>query len=514
MSMLGTPSSRKRRRGREQSYFSLERRNMTSSESVNANSIRANQLSIRQTKLTWEESPSVCLITRKWHDVDAHAEMIDLSKWLKERDIHVIVDCDPKDAVGFEVFDKEDPQPIDFIVALGGDGLVLHTAGMFPGPVPPLLGVAMGSLGFITPHDTSTYREEISRVLDAHEDGKSVKLVLRMRLLAKVIRAQQNVSHVSSTLNASGAVTKKGTIQEKYTCLNEILINRGPSAFPISLDCFVDGCELTNVQGDGVLLSTPTGSTAYSLSAGGPIVAPSVPAILLTPVAPHSLSCRPVVFSDSSKIRIEVPLQSRHNAWATFDGRTAIELHPGDVVEAWMSPWPVPMITVHEFQGEWVQSLNHKLHWNTRERQRPFRPAHKAGSVGASSTINGLHSSGTRQIGTGAVGISTQHQHHQVLPHHPHIAVENRRSETPVPTLTHEHIHSNTNVTPSPVPINSTTAIDSNHSNKQQEQPSSLAQEAAKIVPPSSTMAVIAAKVDSENRSRSANNSPMNDEIE
>jgi NAD kinase len=155
--------------------------------------------------------------------------------------------------------------------------------------------------------------------------------------------------------------------------LNELLVDRGSSAFLSSLELWIDGQLVTNVQADGLIVATPSGSSAYSLSAGGPLVAPSVCALLVTPICPHSLSFRPLLLPDCSRIKIRMPDGARASAWASFDGRAGVELRPGDFVEVIMSRNPLPTISFCEFNSEWFDSIVQKLHWNVRTMQKPLK---------------------------------------------------------------------------------------------------------------------------------------------
>lgn len=142
---------------------------------------------------------------------------------------------------------------------------------------------------------------------------------------------------------------------------------------PVSFECIgglVFGAfvcvQLTVVEADGILVATPSGSTAYSLSAGGSICLCTVPALLFTPICPHSLSFRPVMFPDSSAIKLVVPNDARASAWAHFDGRDSIEVCRGDFVVAKMSEWPMPLINKTNTASDWVHSITQKLNWNVR----------------------------------------------------------------------------------------------------------------------------------------------------
>ena len=148
------------------------------------------------------------------------------------------------------------------------------------------------------------------------------------------------------------------------------MIDRGPSPWVSNLELYDDDKLLTIVQADGLILSTPTGSTAYSLSAGGSLVHPSIPAILLSPICPHTLSFRPMLLPDSAILRVCVPRSSRATAYVSFDGRNRVELRKGDYVEIQASRFPFPTIAREE--GEWVDTVCKTFQWNQRERQKPF----------------------------------------------------------------------------------------------------------------------------------------------
>ena len=155
------------------------------------------------------------------------------------------------------------------------------------------------------------------------------------------------------------------------------MIDRGPSPWVSNLELYSDDKPLTIVQADGLILSTPTGSTAYSLSAGGSLVHPSIPAILLSPICPHTLSFRPMLLPDSTVLRVCVPRTSRATAYVSFDGRNRVELRKGDYVEIQASRFPFP--TVAKEEGEWVDTVCRTFQWNQRERQKPFAsPKEKA----------------------------------------------------------------------------------------------------------------------------------------
>ncbi|KAL7925011.1 NAD kinase associated with ferric reductase [Trichoderma austrokoningii] len=245
------------------------------------------------------------------------------------------------------------PEKFDLVLTLGGDGTVLFTSWLFQRVVPPVLSFSLGSLGFMTTFEFEHYKKHLNRVMG--DDG--MKINLRMRFTCTVYRQGSN-----------GSPMDEG---EQFEVLNELVIDRGPSPYVSNLELYGDDELLTVVQADGCIFSTPTGSTAYSLSAGGSLVHPDIPAILLTPICPHTLSFRPMVLSDTMALRIAVPRNSRATAYCAFDGKGRVELKQGDHVTITASQYPFPTVT--RTDTEWFDSVSRTLRWNVRAAaQKPF----------------------------------------------------------------------------------------------------------------------------------------------
>ncbi|KAL8824653.1 MAG: hypothetical protein Q9170_008088, partial [Blastenia crenularia] len=231
------------------------------------------------------------------------------------------------------------PEMFDLVLTLGGDGTVLYTSWLFQRIVPPILSFSLGSLGFLTNFEFSSYKPHLNRIMGDH----GMRVNLRMRFTCTVFRAPTNApSSTITTTNTSRSLPSSSPYQtqppepvegEQFEVLNELVIDRGPSPYVSNLELYGDNNLLTVVQADGCIISTPTGSTAYSLSAGGPLTHPSIPGILLTPICPHTLSFRPMVLSDSLLLKICVPRSSRSTAYASFDGKGRVELKRGDYVQ-------------------------------------------------------------------------------------------------------------------------------------------------------------------------------------
>ncbi|KAJ5584595.1 NAD(+) kinase [Penicillium hispanicum] len=242
------------------------------------------------------------------------------------------------------------PDKFDLVLTLGGDGTVLFTSWLFQRVVPPVLCFSLGSLGFLTNFEFNEYKSHLNGVMG----DVGMRVNLRMRFTCTVFRKDRS----------KGAETGAVEEGEQFEVLNEVVIDRGPSPYVSNLELYADDELLTVVQADGCIFSTPTGSTAYSLSAGGSLMHPSIPGILLTPICPHTLSFRPMVLSDSHLLRIVVPNASRSTAYCSFDGKGRVELRQGDYVTVEASQYPFP--TVVADSGEWFTSVQRALRWNTR----------------------------------------------------------------------------------------------------------------------------------------------------
>lgn len=248
----------------------------------------------------------------------------------------------------------ESPEKFDLVLTLGGDGTVLFTSWLFQRIVPPILSFSLGSLGFLTNFEFDQYKEALSKILG----DAGMRVNLRMRFTCTVYRYQKNAPQGSP----------QHIEAEQFEVLNELVIDRGPSPYVSNLELYGDNNLLTVVQADGCIFSTPTGSTAYSLSAGGSLVHPDIPAILLTPICPHTLSFRPMLLNDSMLLRIAVPRNSRATAYCAFDGKGRVELRQGDHVTIAASQYPFP--TVLSQPTEWFDSISRTLRWNNRGAQQ------------------------------------------------------------------------------------------------------------------------------------------------
>lgn len=255
------------------------------------------------------------------------------------------------------------PEKFDLVLTLGGDGTVLFTSWLFQRIVPPILSFALGSLGFLTNFPFETYKPTLDRIME----GSGMRVNMRMRFTCTVYRAANSKRRLSTSSLSKTASAPELIEDSQFEVLNELVIDRGPSPYVSNLELYGDTHLLTIIQADGCIISTPTGSTAYSLSAGGPLTHPSIPGILLTPICPHTLSFRPMVLSDTLCLRICVPPGSRSTAYASFDGKGRVELRRGDEVRVEAGRYPFPTVVGEGGTGgEWFESVRRALRWNTR----------------------------------------------------------------------------------------------------------------------------------------------------
>ncbi|OCH92015.1 ATP-NAD kinase [Obba rivulosa] len=272
--------------------------------------------------------PQSILIVNKRRTDDVNEAIKTLLQYIRKNypGVRVFHEDRPDIPEGAEVWSPgPDAPPIDLVVTLGGDGTILHASSLFKvGAVPPVLSFSMGTLGFLLPFHIDDY----AKALDSAFAGR-VTVLNRMRLAC-------------TFQGRDGA--RVGAPCEDWQVMNEVALHRGSSPHLNTIDVFVDGQHLTEAVSDGLIVSTPTGSTAYSLSAGGPIVHPSLSAIVLTPICPRSLSFRPLVFPANSKITLRISERSRASAGLSMDGQVSHVLSPGESVTVQASLYPIPCI--------------------------------------------------------------------------------------------------------------------------------------------------------------------------
>jgi NAD+ kinase len=272
------------------------------------------------------------------HAAEVVSALID---WLTSKGRVVVVEKETAGlvpALGVTALRKADlPPHVDLIVVLGGDGTLLSMARQVGDLAIPIVGVNLGGLGFLT----ATTLEEMYPALEAVLAG-DVLIEERMMLSAHVVRG--------------------GEPLPEYIALNDVVITNSAMSRIIDLSVSVEGAHATSYRADGLIISTPTGSTAYSLSAGGPIIFPTMDAVVLTPICSHTLTNRPIVLPAAQ--RIEVTLRTDQDATLTLDGQVGVTLRENDVIHVWQAVARTRLVrfpTKHFFSV-----LRAKLKWGER----------------------------------------------------------------------------------------------------------------------------------------------------
>ncbi|HEV8663327.1 MAG TPA: NAD(+)/NADH kinase [Candidatus Methylomirabilis sp.] len=280
-------------------------------------------------------------IVVKPHKAEARDVLRQLIPWLKARERTILLDQDT--AALAEMPEAGIPKPdlpgrVDFLIVLGGDGTLLSVARLVAGRDVPILGVNLGGLGFLTEITLDELFPLLGEIL-----GGELRVSRRMMLQVHVHREGARVA--------------------EYTVLNDAVINKGAMARIVDLETYMDGEYVTTYRADGLILATPTGSTAYCLSAGGPIVHPAVEALILIPICPHTLTNRPAVLPAGSKIEV-VQGSEGEEVFLTLDGQAGFPLRYRDVVEVRRAQEQIALVASPK--KSYYQVLRTKLKWGER----------------------------------------------------------------------------------------------------------------------------------------------------
>ncbi|KAG0032596.1 NADH kinase pos5 [Podila clonocystis] len=312
-------------------------------------------------KLQWEDGPKTVLIIKKPHDEQTDKTLIEVASWIHEKYPHMNVIVEPDVAQEFaeqlpfvyvipEGKRVEYTRVTDLVITLGGDGTILHTSSLFNSAVPPVISFSMGTLGFLLPYHINNYKTALDKLIEK----KQASLLLRMRLKCTLHGVD------GRRLQAKDG---SGRIND-LTVMNEVNLHRGRYPHLTSIGCFVDGHLITEAVADGLIVASPTGSTAYSLSAGGSIVHPSIQSLLLTPICPRSLSFRPVLLPPNATIQLKIGEKSRGPAEVSLDGKETFFLDKNEFLQVCMSPFPMPCVNRVHAGEDWIKDINDLLKWN------------------------------------------------------------------------------------------------------------------------------------------------------
>jgi len=281
------------------------------------------------------------------HNLDASAGVLaELAGWLEARRVEPVFETHTAELVGLPpgrptCSRDELPTACDLVVILGGDGTLIGMAGRIAqaGVHVPILGVNFGSLGFLTEIQLPELYESLEAVLEGDAEIEE-----RMMLRARTLR--------------------DAAVFADRLVVNDVVITKAALSRIIDLSVSVGDQLVMQVRADGLIVGTPTGSSAYNLAAGGPIVHPSVDALLLTPIAPHMLTNRPVVLPGSSEVRVQPIMNGAEEVYVTFDGQSGHPLQADDVIE--ITKAELTLRLVRASQRNYFDVLRQKLKWGAR----------------------------------------------------------------------------------------------------------------------------------------------------
>jgi NAD+ kinase len=274
----------------------------------------------------------------KYNNPEIRDQILTLASFLAQRQITVLLEENTAAHCKIEGYrtlcTKEIGTQADLAVVLGGDGTMLSVARGLLGSQIPLVGVNRGRVGFLTDLNEDTMLDAMAKILAGEFDIEQ-----RIMLVASVVR--------------------DGTVISKGCAMNDVVINKSGMSRLIELEVNIDGHFVHRQRSDGLILATPTGTTAYSLSAGGPILHPTLDAIALVPICPHTLSNRPIAVNSASKL--EVTLIHAVDAGVHFDGHLQMKLQPGDKVLVQRADEMVSLL--HPLGHSHYDVLREKLNW-------------------------------------------------------------------------------------------------------------------------------------------------------
>ena len=270
-------------------------------------------------------------------DARAKKKADELERWLRSRKIEIVrIKTMPpgKNEAARDL--PSAPSDLSCIFVLGGDGTFLSAVRWIGDQDIPILGIKFGEVGFLAEIAEESLYATAEKVLKG-----DFSLKRRMRLSVKVSRRNETLA--------------------QETVLNDVVINRGALARLAHIETYIDDHYLTTYRADGLIVATPTGSTAYSLAAGGPVIHPAVPGIILTPICPFTLTNRPLMVPESANIKIRLAKGSS-DIILTFDGQKGLEINERDEIVVQKGPHPVHLITLPDRQ--YFDILKNKLKWS------------------------------------------------------------------------------------------------------------------------------------------------------
>ena len=268
----------------------------------------------------------------------------DIIDWANKRNLQLFITTRIQSQLDNPDFDyklinnADDFNKLDFVLSLGGDGTILSLARAVAERETPILGIHLGELGFLA-------EVVLSDMFSRLNDVSNGDFLIQKRMAIKCL-----------VLNDNGSKT--------FYALNDVVVDRGKSHRLLNCELFANGNFVADYKADGLIVSTPTGSTAYSLSSGGPIVIPTFGSMVVTPISPHTLTLRPIVFSDDQVLTISFPNNGHVDMALAVDGQVNEYLNPSAKVEVQKAPFEVNMINFSD--SNYFSTLRSKLGWGVR----------------------------------------------------------------------------------------------------------------------------------------------------
>jgi len=257
---------------------------------------------------------------------------IGIREFLQERGVKVVSEDEIAPIIGAEPLSSIKPSEVNFSISLGGDGTILRIFHAYPDLTAPILGINLGSLGFMA-------EIPLEEIYPSLENLLAGKYTIQNRLMME------------------------GETIHKQCCIaiNEIVVHRAQNPSLVELAIYVDGNYLNTFSADGIIISTPNGSTAYSLAAGGPILAPNLEAIVITPISPHTISNRPIVLLPKKEIQVRY-LSEYESVEVIYDGFSKFSMQTGEIFRIFQSKRSFSLITMSNY--DYFATLRTKLGWS------------------------------------------------------------------------------------------------------------------------------------------------------
>jgi NAD+ kinase len=285
-------------------------------------------------------------IVAKSHLRAATTHLVEIGAWLENRGIQPVYETATAalmpDGAGRRIADKAAlVRDVEMVVVLGGDGTLLSVADCIgaAGSGIPMLGVNFGSLGFLTEITLPELYPSLEAAVNGH-------------------------AHIEERMMVRTATLRRGASFAEHIALNDVVVTKAARSRMIDLSVSVGDEFVTRVKADGLIVATPTGSTAYNLAAGGPIVQPTLDALLLTPIAPHTLTNRPIVIPASCAVRVQPHIEERDEIYVTFDGQAGFQLEVGDDIRICRADQSLQLI--RPTTRSYFEVLRQKLKWGER----------------------------------------------------------------------------------------------------------------------------------------------------